>query len=181
MRGTTIAKVRECSEDDVREAKGLLRRVLRDNKYHPGANICLARVLAEEGGMCISSKDYGIGGVGQFLKTSLVFPFFSISFSCYIDFVFFCLLFCSFRFHILSFLLFMSFCLGDYCFLILSFCIQTAFLEPKCGLMYRNAHSSFLKNNIETHYLIVMGDGFGQNRQPLFLKSEGRGFENSIP
>lgn len=37
---------------DVREAKGLLLRVLREKKGHPGANLCLARILVQEGGVC---------------------------------------------------------------------------------------------------------------------------------
>lgn len=36
--------------DDVREAKGLLRKVIRDNEEHSGARLCLAQTLAEEGG-----------------------------------------------------------------------------------------------------------------------------------
>lgn len=32
------------------EAKALLRRVLRDNKDHASASLCLARLLVEEGG-----------------------------------------------------------------------------------------------------------------------------------
>lgn len=36
---------------DLREAKGLLRQVLRHNGEHSGANLCLARILAEEEGI----------------------------------------------------------------------------------------------------------------------------------
>lgn len=34
----------------MREAKDLLRRVIGNDREHTGANLCLARVLAEEGG-----------------------------------------------------------------------------------------------------------------------------------
>ncbi|CAN0115383.1 unnamed protein product, partial [Ectocarpus fasciculatus] len=34
---------------DVREAKALLRKVIRDNEEHSGARLCLAQTLAEEG------------------------------------------------------------------------------------------------------------------------------------
>lgn len=38
------------SGEDVREAKRWLCQVIGNNREHPGANICLARVFAEEGG-----------------------------------------------------------------------------------------------------------------------------------
>lgn len=42
---------------DVREAKVLLRKVIRDNEEHSGARLCLAHTLAEEGGAISSWGD----------------------------------------------------------------------------------------------------------------------------
>lgn len=50
-RGVASANLRgEADGDDVREAKRLLRKVIRDNVEHSGARLCLAQALAEEGG-----------------------------------------------------------------------------------------------------------------------------------
>lgn len=41
----------EVAGDDVREAKDMLQKVIRDNEEHSGARFCLAQALAEEGGV----------------------------------------------------------------------------------------------------------------------------------
>lgn len=46
----TINRRSDDAGHDVREAKGLLRKVITDNEEHSGARLCLAHVLAEEGG-----------------------------------------------------------------------------------------------------------------------------------
>lgn len=48
--GSTVRPRGGAAGDDVREAKGLLQKVIRDNEEHSGARLCLAHALAEEGG-----------------------------------------------------------------------------------------------------------------------------------
>ena len=68
---TTVSRRRsEAAGDDVREAKRLLQKVIRDNEEHSGARLCLAQALAEEGGAATAACTIVLGA----LRRRYVFP-----------------------------------------------------------------------------------------------------------